>query len=131
MGGFSRSRDAIDDLCESLVERWWEWRTLPEGVAGWITLESLSGCVAAAKHDARYGRTQAMIGTLGSFTEAPTSRALAVYEAVQKCRLNRQRAKKAKFTDIANALADAIKAGEVTAAIGLADWVKENLGETQ
>jgi hypothetical protein len=129
MGWFSRSRDAIDDLCESLTERWWEWVPV-DSDDGDVLLQSVAGLNVLLEGN-RYDKDELWFGAGNGLTPIHRDRAVQVGNAVRQCLLNRQRAKKAKFTDTANALADAIKAGNTAAAIGLADWVKENLGETQ
>ena len=129
MGWFSRSKDAIDALCESLTERWWEWAPI-DSDDGDLLLRSVAGLLVLLE-GSRYEKDEAWFGAGGGLTPIHRDRAVQVGNAVRQCLLNRQRANKAKFSDTANALADAIKAGDTTAAIGLADWVKENLGETQ
>lgn len=121
-----KAKDAIDDLCESLTERWWEWSPTHSSGGFFQQLTSLSGVVVQVSTVGAwigYGNT--------CVAGVPYPKNGRVVEAAQTCLIRRLSSKKAKFADTANALADAIKAGDATAAIGLADWVKENLGETQ
>lgn len=130
MSWFSRKPDAIDELCESLTERWWEWGDVPRAVTErWIQVKSVGGMIVKADFDANYDRPQASIGNETGTANVPKDRARQVYDAVLSCLNSRSRNKKANFGDTAKALAESVLRGDHTAAIGLADWVKENLGE--
>lgn len=126
MGWFSKSEpDAIDHLCVSLRERWWEWTERKRDQ--FTVLTHLSGTnIAYGSYNPYTCILNVHIGQAAGtqLDNSSSRRLLAAYQDHLAAKVN---AKKADLGITAKALAQAVLSGEVDAARGLADWIIENV----
>jgi hypothetical protein len=134
MGWFGkREPDAVDKLCASLRDRYWEWEDInfkPVNDLQPVGLKHLTGIGLVWTNEYKDGHRWNWVylnseqGNYLPFSKTESERLWAAYQNHMVARVN---SRKAEFGPTARALAQAVLNGNEEAALGLTDWVLEHL----